>query len=293
MVNSLQRKEMAETRLLQYQPVLSVEPILNKSYIEEPIFFNDYPSSKIVLERRFFLKIRIENIGNGPAITVDVIPDLLLCDKEGKVQVVTHGGDKIGPIKQNQELEHRIVFTDNGGKPEIAEYMMGAYLKREEPCKGESNFSHIRLKIYYRNFLGVFFKQEIYYKITFFEEDDTTIRGHLKFLQSIDIDFAKEIEKANALFKIDYEKSDALRKKMNDKLIKRPEFGKTFFDCISLYEKLRIKQISAKEYEKDTNIPYIIKPASYRNEPKEMELDYEAHFSQPIERKDEKLNVKT
>lgn len=289
-VNSLQRKEMENTRLLQYQPVISLEPLLNKSYIEEPLFFSYIPKSKVQLLRRLFAKFKLENIGNGPALAVDIIPELFVCDEKGKEYSIRPGGDRIGSIKQNQAVEHLLAFFTRNENSEMTECMMKSYLSRgsRPPCIGGSlNLSHITVRIFYRNFLGAIFKQEMDFNLSFFDEDEEIIKNSLKFMQSIKIDFAKDLEKANDLFESDYDRANTIRKTMNDELSKAPEFVKTFFDCAPDYENFSIKQISKKEYESYTKgVPFGFTPVFSREAPKEMELDYDSHFIHPFRKED-------
>jgi hypothetical protein len=291
MVNSLQRKEMASTRLLQYQPSISLQPLLDKSYIEEPLFFSYVPKSRVQLIRRLFVKFKLENIGNGPAIAIDIIPELFVCDEKGKESSIRPGGDRIGSIKQNETKDHILVFFTRDQGADMVECMMKSYVSRGSvpPCKGGSlNLSHMTITILYRNFLGAIFKQVMDFNLAFYEEDEEIIKNTLKFMQSIKIDFANDLEKANSFFDSDYDRANVIRKEMNDKLSKSAEFRKIFFDCDPDYENFSIQLISRKEYEKYVKgVNFGFKPIATRETPNEMELDYSSHFIHPFRKKND------
>ena len=73
------------------------------------------------------------------------------------------------------------------------------------------------------------------------------IKQGLKFLQSLRIDCAENCEKANALFKTDYERANLIRKKLNDKVAKSADFKKIFLDCTPIFETFLTKQIFKKK----------------------------------------------
>ena len=247
---SLQRKEMENSRMLENQPLPSITPS-DKSYIEEIQFFFDVPEQIANLEQRLFFEYKIDNIGNGPAVAIDVVPLIKFWDEKGNVVIKKPVWERIGTLKQNESVEREIMFTnETGKKPSMVECMMKDFLSGGTECGGHLGSATIELLLYYKNVLGASFEQKIGFDLFFYNRDEEIIKACVKLVESARIDYAKDIEKASLLLKNDSEQANELVKKLNDTLSKNEGCTKILFKGNPKYEDFSIRPISENDYQR-------------------------------------------
>jgi len=206
-----QIREMEYTRNLQIQPFPYTTTL--QSEIERPRFYfcpikeikKDYGKAKLLYTVRF--NARIENIGNGPAINIDVIARLTLAHLDGKFTPLMWSGDLIEciSVREKDAKEINFVFRDND--PTVLEVLsrrgMGVLLD---------------LTILYKNTLGADFKAEARYWLSCNNEEGRRhLERYLDVLRTAPVDYEAEITKYESLT-------------MQDKWEEASEFFRTAFN---------------------------------------------------------------
>lgn len=247
---SIQTKEMQNGRMLQDQPFPSVTPS-DESHIEDLRLFYSPPRKATMLSRRLYFYFAIENIGNGPAVVVDIAPKLVLEDKKGKIVTVEPVWESINSLKQNEKKQIDIMFVrDPNAKEDFIECMMREFLTDPIPCEGRSSTCAINLEIYYKNVLGASFTENSAFSISFDKEDEEAIRSSLKLFETAKIDHAKDMERINLLMKTDEEEAQKLINRINGDLSKKEGATKIQFNVKPIASVFSVKTITEKKYQK-------------------------------------------
>jgi len=198
-LDAMQRqiREMEYTRNLQIQPFPYVTSL--QSEIERPRFYHcpireikkDYGKAKLLYRVRF--NARIENIGNGPAINIDVIARLTLEHRDGKFTPIMWSGELIECISVREKDVREIDFVFQGDDQAGLEVL----------SRGGSRV-HLDLTILYKNTLGADFKVEARYSLRCDnEEERRNLERYLNVLRTAPVDYETQIKRYESLMKQD------------------------------------------------------------------------------------------
>lgn len=230
-----QLKEMEFSRNLQTQPLPIIKDV--GCYIEPPKIFIDVPNNrKIVNSTRVYMNGKIENIGVGSAVSIDIIPNLIC--KYPNEKCIEDVSERFDFLEESGTYELKVRFNTKD------EFLVNFI---ESPIE---SLPIIDLTIYYKNVLGAFFKAVYKYRIYSFDEDMDIIKKWLKNIKMFDIDFSDRIRHYNSLVKINPEGDDA--QKIYDEI--KSEFEKNMQDSkleVALYlipGAFNVKPISDEEF---------------------------------------------
>lgn len=250
--NSLQRKEMAMTRILQNQPFPLILPS-DSSYIEPLKMWFDVPKNTVSINSRIFFSFSIENIGNGPAIGVDIFAGLSYVDQKGEVVKLDPINESIGSMKQNEKRTEEIMFKPQTiSQPTMAECILKNHLSTGIPCIERETLrpSFLTLTVFYKNILGATFKEKAHFVIRFNEDDSERIKSCLKLLQTARIDYGKDLSKISSIMKNTPLEAVEIVSRINEEISKKKGCTKIDFEADPINEIFSIRSISEKEYKK-------------------------------------------
>ena len=229
-----QLKEMEFSRNLQTQPLPIIKDV--ECYIVPPEIFKDVPDNwKIVNSTRVYMNGKVENIGVGSAVSIDIIPNLIC--KYPNEKCIENISERFDFLEENGTYELEVLFNT---EDEFLENFI------ESPIE---SLPIIDLTIYYKNILGAFFKAVYKYRIYPFDEDMDIIKKWLKNIKMFNIDFSDRIKHYNSLVKINPRGRDA--KEIYDEI--KYEFEKNMQDSkldVDLYlipGSFNVKPISDEE----------------------------------------------
>lgn len=246
-----QLKQMESTKILQTQPFPLLAP-LNESHVEPLKFFHGGPMRNIILGCRPYFYYKIENIGNGPAAAVDIIPTVRYSDEEGKNVTEEFLWETIGAMKQNEEMSGHILFPMHHDKPTGIECILRDFLSRKLPCEEPPARPEIDLTILYRNILGACFRQKLQYEILFSDGDEERIKSCLKLFETTRIDTSEDMEKHDQLVSSGrFEEATKLREELNKTLSKEEGCCKIPFRAYLKTDTFSIEHIPESEYQKE------------------------------------------
>lgn len=241
-----QVKEMENTRVLQNQPLPYASP-LKKSHLEAARFFFSPPENEFSLLCRLIFYGSLENIGNGSAVAIDIVPKLLYQGKTGKIVAIEPVFQRVESLKPNQKVEIHSMFVGEQESPEgiMHECILRNYINNEL-------ISQIELNVFYRNVLGACFRSRVLFDIWFYEEDQEKIKSCAKLLETAKIDFADEIRKYTALKKDNRDtEADVLIEKMNEKLSQNEGCANIPISLELRRGSFSVTPISLHDYEKE------------------------------------------
>jgi hypothetical protein len=241
-----QVKEMENTRVLQNQPLPYASP-LEKSHLEAARFFFSPPERQFSLLCRLKFYASLENIGNGSAVAIDVVPKLLYHGKMEKIVPIETVFKRVESLKPDQKVEIDSMFYSG---QESSEGMMHECILRN--YIDNKSLSQIELNIFYRNVLGACFRSRILFDIWFYEEDEEKIRSCAKLLETAKIDFADEIRKYIALKRDGRDtEADVLFDKMNERLSQNEGCANIPISLELKMGSFSVMPISMHDYEKE------------------------------------------
>ena len=230
-----QLKEMEFSRNLQTQPLPIIKDV--ECYIEPPRIFKNIPDNfKIVNSTRVCMNTKVENIGIGSAVSVDIIPNLICkFPNEICIQTVSKRFDFLEE-RAPDELEVLFITKDE-------------FLENLIECTIDS-LPILDLTIYYKNVLGAFFKAVYKYRIYPFHEDMDIIKKWLKNVKTFDIDFSSKIKNYNSFVKInpDGEDANTIYYEMKSEFEKNMQDSKLYVELYLIPGSFNVKPISDKEF---------------------------------------------
>ena len=236
---SMQLKAMKSATTLQNQPLPFIEP-MDKSYLEAIAVFHDVPASETYPACRLFFHFNVENVGNGTAVAIDIVPRLIYTNASGKVTTEEAVCTRIDSLKQKEKIEEDIMFT------------------QDRECAHARNFlspdrplSLIELTVYYKNILGACFKEKISFEVWFYEEDEDKLKSCIKLLDGAKIDYAREMQEINVLAERDEKRAIVLIAKLNKEVSKKEGCEDIQVVAHSVTGSFSVTSISEGKYRKE------------------------------------------
>ena len=138
---------------------------------------------------------KVENIGVGSAVSIDIIPNLI-CEYPNE-KCIENISTRLDFLEERGTYELNVSFNTEG---DLLESFLESSIE---------SLPIIDLTIYYKNVLGAFFKAVYKYRIYPFDEDEYTIKKWFKNIKMFNIDFSDRIKKYNSLVKINPQGEDA------------------------------------------------------------------------------------
>lgn len=201
-----QLNEMQYTRNVQIQPLLSLNAL--KTRFELPRYYVGPTTDfrKMELLSRIFFSAKVQNIGNGPAVAIDVIPKLV-SQEDTLVETI---GERIEclSLREGDSESISIMFLDD--KTKTIETLL------------EKLRINISMVILYKNALNMTFKQEITFVLWGNDERiKEQLKQSLKTAKIAEIDYAEQLNKFEELKKYGRDEEagkvyDAIKEKVNN-----------------------------------------------------------------------------
>ena len=254
-----QLKEMQFSRTLQTQPL----PLLTcqDAKIEKPRFYTSprIEFSKLSMGYRILFEAEIENVGNGPAVTIDILPRIV-CIEWSK------GPSEFKPLclalkeapKKHETVEsvmERVAFLSlkEGASQKIHCLFpdrKSVLIKNILSPKYTTNY--LDLTLLYKNVLGASFRTKMAYEIEYSDEDLDKIKSYMRAIETSKIDFAEELEEyENAMRQEDPEKAYTLSDKLHRKFIKKHKFEEIPLQLKLISEDFSVSPITEEQYRKE------------------------------------------
>jgi hypothetical protein len=198
-----QLDEMQYSRDVQVQPLLYFDKL--KMIFEAPKFYLDPATEfkKVEFACRVHFYFSISNIGNGPAVAVDFIPNLaLVMPKDNRLtKLVEYTYDErieCVSLKKEDSKDVSLMFIDDENK--FIESVLGRDVV-------------LHLHIIFKNVLGMPFKEEVSFRVLVYEPELTKkIESCVKAVRTYEIDFTEDISEFEKLIKSS--KDEEARKKL-------------------------------------------------------------------------------
>jgi hypothetical protein len=249
--NSLQREEMKNSRILQNQPLPSVS-VSGISSLSKLTFSIDFPAKKACLERSLNYSLSMENIGNGPAVAIEVFPELTYFNEKKESLTIGYGKIKFALIKPGEKVELKGWFlNETGSFNDLSEGIMRPSLSTEPLCYGTApRFSIIKLTIFFRNLLGATFREIAYFHVDISEESMPKVKDCLKAQKAMAIEHQENLNQLTNIVKTDPEKARELTKQLNAKLKDLDGCGEIELELESNYNNFSVTQRTEKDYKK-------------------------------------------
>ena len=198
-----QLKEMESTRNLQTQPLPFIRPS-EKSHLESPnAFHNPELGFHMVFDSRSYFHFKVENIGTGPAVAVDVIPKLGCVGPKGKTMAFSYVSERIESLKQGEISEEMDVHIHDEHTYCLLESLLSP---KPFPCTMKTLMDEKTLPcpiaditILYRNILGACFESNTKYELRVYDEDMERLKSWLKSLKKAPIEYSEKMKEHNFL----------------------------------------------------------------------------------------------
>lgn len=200
--------EMVSTRILQTAPLPYIKPS-DKCHIEAPKFWTGPPDWKLRLHCRLHFYANVENIGNGTAVAIDIIPKLKYKSEDGKTVVDQVISERIESLKEDESQEISCMFVRDLKHRVIKTFLF------ELP----ENLPSLEFTMLYKNVLGGSFRAKTEFDIWFYDEDEEKLKSCLKILQTAKIDYADMIRKHDS-FEVNDDKAIEIRSQLDKELSK-------------------------------------------------------------------------
>ena len=234
-----QLEEMESARTLQTQPLPFITP-LDKSYLEELRVMHDVPESQVDLIRRMFFYFEVENVGNGTAVAIDVIPKLIFTDEKGEIITEEPVWHRIDSLKQNEKSEEDFMFTEDVTCAHIRNFL-----------SENRQLSTIELTVLYQNILGACFREKLSFQVWFYDDDEEKLKSCLKLYETAKIDYAQQLREANVLAKSDDMAVGKIIDKLSKELSKSEGCEDIEFFAYPVAGSFHVTPISEEEYRKE------------------------------------------
>lgn len=230
-----QLEEMKMSRSLQTQPLPFPTP--QKAYIEAPNFWIGPPDWKMDILYRIFIELAIQNIGNGPVVAINFIPEIFFEDKNGKVARLETAWTPIDSLREGATGKVEFMFVDNNS------------VMINNALYSTPYSATMRLITLYKNVLGGSFKSDATYLLLFSDADKEKLKACLKIMKTSKIDYAEEIERHEALRKQSgKDKSNNLYEKIHTEFPKKSGIENIPFS-VELWEgSFSVTPLTDKEY---------------------------------------------
>jgi len=180
-----QLSEMTFTRNVQYQPILSIETTRIK--IDAPKYYSGPRSNfkKAHFFCRLFFDIEIQNIGNGPALSLIFLPKLKSIENKDLLETWGRRIDYIS-LKEGDKKVVPFLFFDE--EHNICEHLL------------EKKSIKLDLIIVYKNSLGLPFKEKMIFNIYPNDVDGKeNIKSCIKIIKTSDLDYGDRIKEHEKL----------------------------------------------------------------------------------------------
>jgi hypothetical protein len=205
-LNTMQSQltEMQLTRSLQNQPLIF--PTIGESKIITPNFWG-FPADKFKemhLVYTVAFNGKVENLGNSPAISVDIFQKIVCTETRGSMASEEALCLEDKTVTKLEELERAwqkiecLPQKDSGSKDILAQFPDDHALI-ESFLNQRISLQELSLTILYRNVLGASFRTDMTYAIHCQEADTEKLKLFLKAMESGRIDFAEDLEEYKRL----------------------------------------------------------------------------------------------
>lgn len=209
-LNAMQNQlfEMQYTRNVQSQPLLNFSNY--KIQLSLPKFrFKPAKREDISFLCQIIFTANVENIGNSPATSIDIIPSILSESKEKLAEESLGGKINVVSLKENDSKNILCVIDDSEHK--IIEHLV------------EHRVVFLQISTLYKNVLGMTFRQNVEFIMPIYLEDVyEKLVLCLKTTKTLEIDFTERIEEYKTFMKREnYEDASKKLDEMNVELEKR------------------------------------------------------------------------
>jgi hypothetical protein len=189
---------------------------------------------------RIFIELAIQNIGNGPAVAINFIPELFFQDKYIKVTRLETAWSPIDSLREGSTKKVEFMFVDRNS-------IMINHALYSSPYPAT-----MRLITLYKNVLGGSFKSDATYLLLFSDADKEKLKTCLKIMKTSRIDYAEEIERHEVLKKQSEEgTSSDLFEKIHDEFPKKSGIENITF-TVELWEgSFSVTPLTDKEYQNE------------------------------------------
>lgn len=183
-----QLDEMKFRRILQSHPL----PLFSVKEREccsvaAPRCFTSPPDFALKPDCHTLLEYNVENVGNGPAVCIDIIPTINFMS-ETKKPKIKEACRRINSLKQG-EITKEFQFQFISGK----EVLQAVASEEQNPV--------LRLEILYKNLLGASFVTLQEYELWLYPEEIEKSKAWMKAFETLKIDFSREISQHDSLRK--------------------------------------------------------------------------------------------
>lgn len=254
-LNAMQSQltEMQLTRNLQTQPL--PYPRITKSEIIAPNFWG-FPQDefgKMHLVYTLMFVGSIENLGNSPAVSVDIFPRVVCIETRGAKQSDIVCLQDLTPTKEEmlerdwQRIEC-LPLRDLGAK-EISCAFPDDHALVESFLSQRISQQQLQLTILYKNILGAGFRTDLAYAIDYPETESEKLKLLLKAMESAKIDFAEDLvqyETCRASGRT--EKAEELSSKLRKDFPAKYKLENIHLELELIPGSFSVKPITEKEY---------------------------------------------
>lgn len=233
---NLQLKEMKSMRVFQNQPFPLIST-LKKSHLEAPRYFYSPPENKTKLLSRIFFFFEIENIGDSPAIAIDVIVKLHYYDEDGKMVFKQPVTERINSLKKDEKKEVDFMVTGNN----VGKNVMKTFFLSDR-------MQNLEVIAFYKNVLGACFMEKNAFEIWFYKDDENSAKSCLKLFETEEIDHKEEMHEITRLKQTQSEKASELLNNLNVELSKKEGCKGIYLVLNPISQEFSISVISDRYY---------------------------------------------
>jgi len=233
-----QLDEMRTSRNLQSRPLPFLSPI--NGYLEKPKFWTGPPDFKAHIGYGLFFVFSAENIGQGPAISIDIHPTLLIDAKEKLVDKLTSAIKNIDSLKERERIKFYLMLVDE--KISFVKAIVNH----------ERQLSALKITSLFRNVLGGCFKTNALYYCDLKNTEKEKFKTCLKILQNAEIDYAKELQAQHKL--IDEKREEEAYRaitELNKKFSSEVHCEKVPFEFKLWPGTFEVKPLTEEQYQKE------------------------------------------
>jgi hypothetical protein len=191
-----QIKESEKNRILQFQPLPTI--IKFEAKIEAPKVFREVPletpTTKFLPSFLciYTLEHDLVNIGNSPALSINLQPTVQIINNEGDIKEVKTLYENVDYLKEG-EIKEKINFMYSYLGNELIESLINKNLNVWE-CKHDKIYTKINMSIIYKNVLGGIFKILQSYEIWSYVDDFEILKEWLSQLKNAELKYNKHIK---------------------------------------------------------------------------------------------------
>lgn len=228
--------EMQYTRNVQSQPLFNFNNL--KCQLFTPHFyFNPADRKEIRMYNNLVFAAKIENIGNSPAIAIDIFPDFFsVKDQPLKAQGL---GESFECISNEEKDSRKVLISVNDLYSELITSLLNRVI-------------FLELNVVYKNILGMTFLQKARYVMgPRSEKQGENVKLFNKSILSHQIDYSGDINSYHFQYEQkDYEKAGDILEKLNEKVDSVFEDAFIDFNLELMSGSFKVSPLQESEYQK-------------------------------------------